>query len=32
MATHSSILVLGKKSHGQRNLVGYRPWCHKSWR
>ena len=31
MATHSSILVLGKKSHGQRNLVGYRPWCHKSW-
>ena len=31
-ATHSSILVLGKKSHGQRNFVGYRPWCHKSWR
>ena len=28
MATHSSILVW-RKSHGQRGLVGYRPWDHK---
>ena len=26
MATHSSILA--GKSHGQRSLVGYRPWGH----
>ena len=25
MATHSSIIAW-KKSHGQRNLVGYSPW------
>ena len=28
MATHSS--VLPGKSHGQRSLVGYSPWGHKS--
>ena len=28
MATPSNILA-GKKSHGQRNLVGYSPWSHK---
>ena len=28
MATHSSILVW-KKSHGQRKLMGYNPWDHK---
>ena len=28
MAIHSSILGR-KKSHGQRNLVGYSPWGHK---
>ena len=28
MATPSSILA-GKKSHGQRNMVGYSPWGHK---
>ena len=28
MATHSSILAW--KSHGQRRLVGYSPWGHKS--
>ena len=27
MATHASILT--GKSHGQRSLVGYSPWCHK---
>ena len=27
MATHSSILAW--KFHGQKNLVGYRPWGHK---
>ena len=27
MATHSSILP--GKYHGQRNLAGYSPWCHK---
>ena len=27
MATHSSILA--GNSHGERNLVGYSPWCHK---
>ena len=27
MATHSRILP--RKSHGQRRLVGYRPWGHK---
>ena len=27
MATHSSILA--RKSHGRRNLAGYRPWGHK---
>ena len=26
MATHSSILVWKKKSHGQRSLAGYSPW------
>ena len=25
MATHASILT--GKSHGQRSLVGYSPWC-----
>ena len=25
METHSS--VLARKSHGQRSLVGYSPWC-----
>ena len=29
MATHSSILP--GKSHGQRSLVGYSLWGHKSW-
>ena len=28
MATHSSILAW--RSHGQRRLVGYSPWGHKS--
>ena len=27
MATHCSILAW--KSHGQRSLVGYSPWCRK---
>ena len=27
MATHSGILA--GKSHGQKSLVGYRPWGHK---
>ena len=27
MATHSSFLP--RESHGQRSLVGYRPWGHK---
>ena len=27
MATQSSILA--GDSHGERNLVGYSPWCHK---
>ena len=30
MKTHSSILL--GKFHGQRNLVGYSPWSHKSVR
>ena len=29
MATHSSILFLPGKFHGQRNLAGYSPWGHK---
>ena len=29
MAPHSNILPW--KSHGQRSLVGYSPWGHKSW-
>ena len=27
METHSSTFVW--KSHGQRSLAGYSPWCHK---
>ena len=30
MEIHSSIPAW-KKSHGQRSLVGYSPWGHKSW-
>ena len=30
MATHPSILA--GKFHGQRSLVGYSPWCHKTVR
>ena len=30
MATHSSIIP--SKSHGQRSLVGYRPWSQKKLR
>ena len=26
MATHSTLVFLPEKSHGQRNLVGYNPW------
>ena len=29
MATHPSMLA--GKSHGQRSLVGYSPWGHRSW-
>ena len=24
-------VILPGKSHGQRSLAGYSPWCHKSW-
>ena len=29
MTTHSSILGIHGKSHGERSLVGYSPWGHK---
>ena len=30
MAIPTAVFLPGK-SHGQRNLVGYSPWGHKSW-
>ena len=30
MVTHSPVFLPGK-SHGQRSLMGYSPWGHKSW-
>ena len=29
MATHSSILAMGRGAHGQRSLAGHSPWGHR---